>query len=33
MGMEDEIYMDARVKRPEAVGLIEKDKIELEENV
>lgn len=26
MGMEDEIYMDARVKRPEAVGLIEKDK-------
>ena len=26
MGMEDEIYMDARVKRPEAVGLIEIDK-------
>ena len=26
MGMEDEIYMDARVERPEAVGLIEKDK-------
>lgn len=26
IGMEDEIYMDARVKRPEAVGLIEKDK-------
>lgn len=24
--MEDEIYMDARVKRPGAVGLIEKDK-------
>lgn len=26
MGTEDEIYMDGRVKRPEAVGLIEKDK-------
>ncbi len=26
MDREDEIYMDARVKRPEAVGLIEKDK-------
>lgn len=26
MSMEDEIYMDARMKRPEAVGLIEKDK-------
>lgn len=26
MGMEDEIYMEARIKRPEAVGLIEKDK-------
>lgn len=26
MGMEDEIYMDARVKRPVPIGLIEKDK-------
>lgn len=26
MDREDEIYMDARMKRPEAVGLIEKDK-------
>lgn len=26
MDREDEIYMDARVKRPETVGLIEKDK-------
>ena len=26
MGMEDEIYMEARIKRPGAVGLIEKDK-------
>lgn len=33
MGMEDEIYMDARVKRPVPIGLIEKDKIELEGNV
>lgn len=33
MDREDEIYMDARVKRPEAIGLIEKDKIELEGNV
>lgn len=26
MGMEDELYIEARIKRPEAVGLIEKDK-------
>nr|DAG18197.1 MAG TPA: hypothetical protein [Caudoviricetes sp.] len=26
MGTEDEIYMEARIKRPGAVGLIEKDK-------
>lgn len=26
IGMEDELYMEARIKRPEAVGLIEKDK-------
>lgn len=26
IAMEEEIYMDARVHRPETVGLIEKDK-------
>lgn len=26
MDRENEIYMDARVKRPEPIGLIEKDK-------
>lgn len=26
IAMDEEIYMDARVHRPEAVGLIEKDK-------
>ena len=26
IAMEEEIYMDARIHRPEAVGMIEKDK-------